>query len=174
VSCEYADARGDNPPTIPELLCCCLSGLSLFLKESDSSEEFVDPPPPLVFSASYPSPPFQSPPPFPRVFFPGYTKLGGIIGTGGTASPPVNAKNGDSSGRVAESALPVRVVITELRSGCNRNPNEKRNSSLDASVRVSSPSTPAITEEEEEAWEGRREIDRGTGAWAAAWAVFVV
>lgn len=51
------------------------------------------------------------------------------------------AKNGDSSGSVAESALPVLVVITEALSGCRRKPNEKRNSSLLVSVMLPSPST---------------------------------
>jgi len=75
-----------------------------------------------------------------------------MMGTGG-----INlslAKNGDSSGRVAESALPVRVVITELRSGCNKNPNEKRNSSLLASVMTSSGSATS-----DDAWEGLREAE---------------
>jgi hypothetical protein len=51
------------------------------------------------------------------------------------------SKNGDSSGSVAESALPVLVVITEPLSGCRRKPNEKRNSSLLVSVMLPSPST---------------------------------
>jgi len=76
---------------------------------------------------------------------------GGIIGTGGIKLS-VSGK-GDSSGSVAESALPVRLVMTEVRSGCNKKPREKRNSSLLASVIVSSPSAT-----DKEAWDGRREV----------------
>lgn len=62
---------------------------------------------------------------------------GGMIGTGGIYESL--AKKGDSSGSVAESARPVLVVITEVLSGCSRNPRENRYSSLLASVIASSP-----------------------------------
>lgn len=44
--------------------------------------------------------------------------------------------NGESSGRVAESARPVRIVMVDIRSGAKRNPREKRNSSFVPSVEL--------------------------------------